>query len=257
MPAHVAILRREYLNLILDGTKTIESRFSRNAVPPFGLVSPGDLIHFKVSAGPFLATATASHVTSHSNLTPPKLDKLRQRYNTRICAPNDYWLSKQNTRYATLIHLTNITPTNTGPDYPKNPYRAWFVLPDTTDAAAADLRHPVPGTRTPRTLNVPLTAGALRNHYLTIASADDEFFPASTFSLLLPDDREVHTTLYRTHRLRWRGWAPYFAAHQLAPGDVVRFVRLKPDRYRVTFHPRKSRPRNPRTAKPRRGRDDC
>lgn len=39
---HLAILTEPYLEWILSGKKTVESRFSIHRVPPFGVVSPGD-----------------------------------------------------------------------------------------------------------------------------------------------------------------------------------------------------------------------
>src|SRR5260221_7933086 len=48
---HLAILRHPYLDFILEGKKTIESRFSRRRCAPFGAVSKGDIVLLKRPAG--------------------------------------------------------------------------------------------------------------------------------------------------------------------------------------------------------------
>jgi len=61
---HLAILRQPYLDLIVDGTKTLESRFNTKRAAPFGRVAVGDLILLKGSGRPitnyFFASAARS-----------------------------------------------------------------------------------------------------------------------------------------------------------------------------------------------------
>jgi hypothetical protein len=47
MQVHVAILKRRFLNRILDGSKTIEYRGNRLGCAPHGRVSAGDLVFLK------------------------------------------------------------------------------------------------------------------------------------------------------------------------------------------------------------------
>ena len=63
MPVHVAILMRRYLDLVLAGRKTIESRLTRTSRAPYEQIHAGERIYFKVSAGPFMATAVVYAVT--------------------------------------------------------------------------------------------------------------------------------------------------------------------------------------------------
>ena len=44
---HLAILLEPYLQYILDGTKTVESRFSKNRIAPYNMVEPGDVVLLK------------------------------------------------------------------------------------------------------------------------------------------------------------------------------------------------------------------
>lgn len=44
---HIAILRQPYFNIVLNGEKTIESRWSMHKVTPYGKVNIGDEILLK------------------------------------------------------------------------------------------------------------------------------------------------------------------------------------------------------------------
>lgn len=51
MTKHLAILKQPYLDYILSGQKTIESRFSRLKSAPFGVIKAGDIVLLKESGG--------------------------------------------------------------------------------------------------------------------------------------------------------------------------------------------------------------
>ena len=48
---HLAIFKGDGAEKILTGKKTIESRFSKNKIAPYGVVSAGDLVYMKLSGG--------------------------------------------------------------------------------------------------------------------------------------------------------------------------------------------------------------
>lgn len=50
MQKHIAILRQPFFNMVLNGEKTIESRWSLNKVAPFNKISSGDEILLKETA---------------------------------------------------------------------------------------------------------------------------------------------------------------------------------------------------------------
>jgi len=218
MAIHVAILHLPYLQRLLDGRKTIESRLMKNAVVPFGQVTTGERIFFKASAGPFMATAVAHQVEQFDNLTPAKIDALQTRYNSAIWGDDAYWHRKRSCRFGVLIHLREVEPLSIGPRYTSNPWRAWHVL----DEQASPL------------LDATLTAGAIRNRYVTLPRVSDEL-RRSGLTLELPDGQKVPTQISRGKMLRWRGWGKWFLAYDVKPGDKVRFVALGRRRYAVTF----------------------
>ena len=49
---HLAVFQEPWLSYMLDGTKTVESRFATRWFAPYGLVHPGDAILIKASSGP-------------------------------------------------------------------------------------------------------------------------------------------------------------------------------------------------------------
>src|SRR5215210_2794220 len=54
---HLAVFVEPFLDYVLDGSKTVESRFSVNRCAPFGKVSPGDMVLLKRAGGPVVGIA--------------------------------------------------------------------------------------------------------------------------------------------------------------------------------------------------------
>lgn len=127
MNYHLVILKKPYLDSILAGQKTIESRFTRTKRPPFGQVASGDMLFLKESCGPVVATATAEAVKYLENLCPMRINKIRQQYNDKILADNQYWLDKAGCRFGILIWLQNVQPTSPV-RIDKKDLRGWVVL---------------------------------------------------------------------------------------------------------------------------------
>jgi len=125
--SHLVILKRPYLDAILTGRKTIESRFMRTSRAPFGKISPGDQLFFKITSGPVCATGRVQKVMSFDNLTPNRLQQIRRTYNDRIIAHDQYWTDKSNCKRGVLIWLEHIKPIE--PVWiDKKDWRAWVVL---------------------------------------------------------------------------------------------------------------------------------
>ncbi len=230
MACHVAILKRPYAKAILAGTKTVESRLTRTAMPPFGRIEPGQRLYFKISAGPFVAVARAAQVVSYQGLTPADIEKLRRRFQPTVGGDDAYWQMKRDSRFALFVKLAEVEPIDIGPAYKPINMRAWHVLDDAAD--------PIRETT--------LTAGAIQNGYvaadlnLTDPGAANGVptspgLSAPPFTLILPDQAAIETDYARGHMLRFRGWRRYFREHGVRPGDIVRFVRVADGRYRVSF----------------------
>ena len=127
---HLVILKKQYLDLILSGTKTIESRLLKTKHPPLGQINPGDKLFLKQSSGPVCATARVKSVKTFENLTPQKISELKNLYNDEILGPDEYWQLKSDCKFAIFAWLENvkeIPPVNIN----KKDWRAWVVLTET------------------------------------------------------------------------------------------------------------------------------
>jgi hypothetical protein len=101
---HLAVFREPFLSLVLNGPKTVESRFSRNRCAPFGEVEGGDIILLKEVSGPIRGIGLAKSVWFY-DLAIESLDQVRDRFGETICADDEFWESRRTAAYATLIEL--------------------------------------------------------------------------------------------------------------------------------------------------------
>lgn len=123
---HLAIFAEPYLSRALSGEKTIESRFSRNRCAPFNVVREGDIILLKAVAGPICGLSIARQ-TWHFDLALLPIGHVRETFGAAICAEEDFWISRRDAAYATLIELSDtiaITPLS----YAKRDRRGWVSL---------------------------------------------------------------------------------------------------------------------------------
>ena len=126
---HLAILHARYIDAILLGDKTIESRLSRTRRAPFGIVRKGDLIFFKESGGPVRARARVKRALFFDNLVEAEVARLRDRYNADIGGDDAYWHAKRDARFASLIWLASAAPLPAADaiNVPASNGHAWFV----------------------------------------------------------------------------------------------------------------------------------
>lgn len=104
---HLAILQQPYLRLIVEGAKTIESRFNkRNRAAPYGRVAVGDLVLLKESGRPITDYFFAAAVNSF-RLSEGVIDEVRRQYGAGICAQDEeeFWRQKASSRYCTLVEV--------------------------------------------------------------------------------------------------------------------------------------------------------
>jgi len=127
---HLAIFVEPFLQYLLDGKKTIESRFSINRCPPFNRVSKGDVVLVKKSGGPIMAVCLVKE-RWYYRLNPNSWSEIKQ-YQEALCAQDpDFWESKKDASFATLImidQLREVTPI----DFDKRDRRGWVVLSNNT-----------------------------------------------------------------------------------------------------------------------------
>lgn len=123
---HLAIFAEPFLSMVLSGEKTVESRFSRNRCAPYGEISDGDVILLKEVAGPICGLVLAQRTWFYDLGTEP-IDRVRHRFGQGICADDEFWSSRADALYATLIELD--APTSIAPvSCDKRDRRGWVSL---------------------------------------------------------------------------------------------------------------------------------
>ncbi len=106
---HLMIVHPRYIAPLLSGAKTLESRLGQDRRAPFGKVSPGDIVYIKPTGKRVVAKAVVRRVDEFEDLTPEDVKNLRETYDDRIMGGDQYWQSKADSKYATLIGFKSIT----------------------------------------------------------------------------------------------------------------------------------------------------
>lgn len=253
---HVAVLLKPYLDLILQGKKTIECRLTQTAREPFEAIEPGERIYFKQSAGPYGATAVAEHVIFEDNLTPSRVKQIKADYNDKICGDSPFWHAKRTSKYCTLVWLSEVRAIDTGPAIRPLQGVAWMILDeepawrrvDKTRRRAAELFDDSSRAK-PQAANgsffVEVTAGNLRNNSLYLTSVIDRFpkwtlggknksEAAAPITLMLHEGPTVQTDIVGPRNmLRTRVWGKWFRKHGVRGGDRVVFSPMNEATYFV------------------------
>lgn len=137
MTEHIAILsHKSVLDKILSGEKTVESRFSRVKGVPFGQISAGDTVYFKLSGGPVLGKAKVAAVEEHENLNPRRIEELARQYVRELAISVDFLARKLESRFATLIFLDEVGACDPW-TYKQEGRSGWIILPDNEAATRA------------------------------------------------------------------------------------------------------------------------
>lgn len=126
--AHAALMVEPFLGEVLAGRKTIESRFSKNRIAPFGRIQSGDVVFLKKSGGPFVGWFRAGEVLSFELDGEEDVERLRSQYNDRLCADDAFWTSKADSRYATLIFINDLYVFEAPIEIHAKNRQSWIVL---------------------------------------------------------------------------------------------------------------------------------
>ncbi len=130
--SHLVILKKPYLNMILEGKKRIELRLHKTRRPAFGRVFAGDRLFLKASSGPVCATATAEKVETFENLTPERILEIKQLYNRDIGGTDEHWQDRMGCKFCFLVWLRDVKPIKPV-RIDKKDWRAWVVLTEGKD----------------------------------------------------------------------------------------------------------------------------
>ena len=105
---HIAIFRQPFFDMILRGSKTIESRWSLKKIAPYQKVKKGDVILLKQSGKMVTATAKVKDV-KYFELTPSIADYINEQWGKQIGIEYfDNWEAFRRKKYCTLIWLEEV-----------------------------------------------------------------------------------------------------------------------------------------------------
>ncbi|MDH4239278.1 MAG: ASCH domain-containing protein [Phycisphaerae bacterium] len=129
---HLVILKKPYLDAILDGRKPVESRFWKTRRYAFGRVIAGDKLFLKQSSGPVCAMATVETVKTFENLTPEQIIEIKEQYNHLIGGADEHWQNRADCKFGLLVWLKDIRAMEPV-RIRKMDWRAWVVLTEKED----------------------------------------------------------------------------------------------------------------------------
>lgn len=104
---HLGIFSEPYLTYMLEGKKTIESRFSKNKILPYNQITKDDIIIIKKSSGNIVGYFTIKEVLFF-DLNEISIDEIKEKYNNQLCVDDEFWFNKRKSNYATLIIIDKL-----------------------------------------------------------------------------------------------------------------------------------------------------
>lgn len=105
---HLAVFVEPFLSYVLDGSKTVESRFSINRAEPYRRVAVDDVLLIKSSGGPIVAVAEVKQ-TSFYQLNREQLNMIREKFGPALRVEEEsFWENRKESCYATIVGLGNV-----------------------------------------------------------------------------------------------------------------------------------------------------
>ena len=139
MNYHLVILKKPYLDAILDGRKPVESRFWKTRRHAFGRVMRGDKLFLKQSSGPVCGMATVDAVKNFENLTPEQIIAIKQQYNNLVGGSDERWQQRSDCKFGVLVWLKDVK-TIEPVQINKKDWRAWVVLTENQNYGLLNIR---------------------------------------------------------------------------------------------------------------------
>jgi hypothetical protein len=117
-----------FLNLIISGIKTVESRFHRQRRAPLHVAKPGHVIVFRQSGRPASVAAVVSDAI-YLDLEQVPIRQVRERWAAAIaCDDDEFWVQRADCRWASLLSLDGVCQLPAQP-LTKRDRHAWVYYP--------------------------------------------------------------------------------------------------------------------------------
>lgn len=134
MKKHLAIFSAGFAELVLAGKKTIDTRFSLKRIPPFGRVSPGDVVYIKPVGRDIRGRFLVKKVIYFEGLDDGDLSLIDRLYGGRILPGageerSKFFERNASKNFASLIFIDRVEQFLTAPvKVDKKDRRGWVVL---------------------------------------------------------------------------------------------------------------------------------
>lgn len=134
MKKHLAIMNKQTIEAILGGIKTIETRFSKAKIAPFGVVGAGDLVYMKPPGGEIIGQFKVKKVILFDGVISSDIENIFKDFGKEISVGDikedkKYQKEKMDSKYATLIFISESERFITSPiRIKKSDMRGWVVL---------------------------------------------------------------------------------------------------------------------------------
>ena len=112
---HLAIMSKQLqlLPKILQGEKTIESRWYKTRKAPFNKIKVGDIVYFKDSGAPVTIKSLVKKVIQFDNLSEQRIYDLLHEYEKELgINADEYYNSIKNKKYGIIIYLDKVEQIN-------------------------------------------------------------------------------------------------------------------------------------------------
>lgn len=137
---HLAVLVEPYLQYILAGQKTIESRFSSRRCAPYEQVRKGDIVLLKRVSGPILGICQVTDAWFY-RLDTASWKEIREEFSRALCAQDPlFWETRKSASYATLMRIARVRPIEPI-DCGKRDRRGWVVIQSLQNQSQLGLWH--------------------------------------------------------------------------------------------------------------------
>ena len=125
---HLAVLLEPYLGFILEGSKTVESRFSKNRVAPFKMVERGDVVLLKRSSEKALSGVCLVTNVWFYQLDVTTWSQIRDEFTSALRAEDpSFWEQRKSAHFATLMRISQVQELPPI-EISKRDRRGWVVL---------------------------------------------------------------------------------------------------------------------------------
>jgi len=129
MAEHLAIFSQHLGDKVINGIKTVDFRFSKNAVVPYEKLLKGDTVYIKNSGEKIIGQIEVENVLFFDNLNDEKVSTIINNYlKDAALSISDLDLFSKNARFLTIIFFKNPQRYIANLNIPKKDRRGWSII---------------------------------------------------------------------------------------------------------------------------------